>query len=194
MNTVEYPAEAVNSARELQGILNHFYGEMSAIGLKCCDALTDRVDLAMIDFDSYSFDGIITRIAKKLGRPFIEKMRRNMLKDLLDLNTQAEALFLEHRGRFSEANNLLVKCGMQAVKPLDVARDMPNISIDAVDDSVFNYDWITDLQNVQDNIQEFITKSQNATDKLLNQLDRICKANKAGEQPAPGEACAEAAA
>ena len=171
MNTVEYPADAV---RELQNILNKFYGQMSAISMKSSGVLASgSVDLGMMDFDSYSVDGIVTRIAKKLGRPLIEKMRRDKLKELIDLNTQAEVLFLEHCDLFSKANALLVTCGMQAVKPLDIAQDMPNISIDAVDDSVFNYDWIAELENVHSKIDQFITKSLNVTDKLLNQLDRI---------------------
>ena len=65
---------------------------------------------------------------------------------------------------------------------------MTNIIIYTVDDSVHNEDWYGELSNVDDNIQEFTEKTQDAIDNLINQLDHICDANTAGKQAASGEA------
>jgi len=108
MKKVEYSDEAIIGARELEARLNSYFGKMGVLGTKCSSLATKSVlNTGLMDIDHCPYDGVITQMFKAPVRAFVNSCRKDALSEMLDVKKQAEVLFVDHCGVFSEAKKLL---------------------------------------------------------------------------------------
>lgn len=176
MSVNEYSVEDMSDARSYLARLNSFYGQISLAGIKCSALLTrGSRDLSMADLFIYAHDGFFNKAIKKLGGAICKSQREDKLKELLDLKTQVEVLFLEHCGLLAKANALLEKCGLQGFDQIGFMKEIPDFSernLNPNDDDWYD-EWKMDMYSMGDKIQDFSDKILAATDTMIERLDSI---------------------
>jgi hypothetical protein len=179
MSVNEYSVEDMSDARSYLARLNSFYGQISLAGIKCSALLTrGSRDLSMADLFIYAHDGFFNKAIKKLGGAICKSQREDKLKELLDLKTQVEVLFLEHCGLLAKANALLEKCGLPGINQIDFMKEIPDFSVrnpnpnDDGDD-----EWLEDMDSMNIKTQNFIDKVLAATETVIERLESICVAD-----------------
>lgn len=180
MKKAKYSDEAIRSARDLEAQLNSYFGKMGVIGTKCSKLTMDSMlNTGLVDADDYPHDNWFERLVKTPVRAFVNSCRRDSMNDMLDLKRQAEMLFLDHCGLFSEAKTLLKNYGVQAADFRDVLDGAPDfVSLNQLDPSE---DYFDELDSLSSKITAFIDRAQAVTESLLTQLEPISSASIANE-------------
>jgi hypothetical protein len=110
----------------------------------------------------------------RVGNAIVGKMteisRAGKQDAVLAAKKEAEQLYLRHRGVFARANAVLEQHGMQRVSCKGITFSGQAFSLN---NALSNDDWVLEFDALVDKVRDFLDKSTEAADQLINNLERI---------------------
>lgn len=155
--------DAEQTARQL----NNYFFKAQAIYTRCNEIVIASSELILtpIPLPDDNFFQKAANLLRGVANRYCRSWRESEMRQL---KKEAKALYGRYRGVFEQANRLAAQKG---ATPIDLSAIAFAGSSPTVDSSLENDNWDREFQELADTIREFIEKSCDAVERLIDILE-----------------------
>lgn len=178
------PSCAGQAGKDAAGVTNalrEYFFKAHELAVRCSGLSMESCDLAMGPIELPD-DDLLEKARTAIGGGLTQIVRSFKAGDLRSLHRQAATLFHEYRPVFICGNELLRSAALAGVgvstKELDIE--------DRLDNRLANEDWFDELDEGCYRLNTFLTKSADAAQQLIQQLEALQKHGAPAPMPIVG--------
>ena len=154
-------------AGEIAKQLNSYFFKAQAIYTKCNEIVVESSELIVTPIPLPD-DNFLQKAANLLGSGANRYCRGWRESEMRQLKKEAKELYGRYRGVFERANHLAVQKG---ASPVDLSGITFSGNSPTIDNSLENDNWDREFGELADTLRDFIEKSCNAAEQLIDILE-----------------------